>query len=496
MFLTILKHQWQSFYRAHFFQRNLAIKFFIGFFLAIVFYRLMELVAQLPGLMQHYLPEKPAHEWFFRYLLFLYPADLITRLAVQSVPKQAVVKYLHLPVKRSRLAFYTIIRSWFSIYNFYLLVALAPFLTQTIYQEVSVHAFWQVMAGCYLLGMVNHSITMYIKTRQAFGIQNLKTIIPIVLLILLIALLLHGSIREWSFQLGMAFFSGNHFVFFGLALLITSMLYLAYLNLQTGVYSITDQAGHGSQGNTGSVEKLFLRWLVLGPYWDMEWKMIMRNKRSRMNFLQTPVSIIIILALLYLNEGLSVSQTAPILVMALGSYGFIHLQYVFSWESRFFDYIATRQIDMTRFVRSKYYFYVLMAILQFIILTPFILWFNPGYFFPLLALLLYITGPGYWILFYNGLANSTRIDPNKTAFFNFEGTSGTLFFTIILVFMGIIPFMIMGMILPLPGQMGFYVSAGLTGLFFILASKFWTNDIGRRFIQKKYHHLNKFREKQ
>jgi len=182
-------------------------------------------------------------------------------------------------------------------------------------------------------------------------------------------------------------------------------------------------------------------------------------------------------------------------MMAMGSYGFIHLQYVFSWESRFFDYIATRNIDITIFIRSKYLFYCLLACIQFVVISPFVLVLKPDMFGLLLGIFFYVLGPAYCLLFYTGLGNSTRIDPNKTAFFNFEGTSGTLFFTIILLFISILPFFLIGYMLPVPTTTGFSLATGFTGLAFILFNKVWISAISRNFLKNKYRNLSKYREK-
>jgi hypothetical protein len=496
MFFTILYHGWLSFVRAHYFRRGMGMKLIIGFVIFSILFYMYLAGRQLPAILGEFFPEHPPA--FFTFLVYIFFSDFLIRLMGQKVPSQYVSAYLHLPVKKSALAMYTLIRSWFSIYNFYAFAFLIPFLRQTVYISESPGAYYNVLAGYFLLGLLNHSLILFFKVQPREKSLSPGILAGIFLAFIFVGWFFSDNISEVSLNLGMALLNGNRLVFIALILSIAGMQYLAVKNMKAGFY---DVAGHALSGDMGSepgksgiIDKLLSRVPVYGIYWELEWKLLLRNKRARQNLYQMPLMPFLLFYLLYTGAD-NLGSMAPFLILATGSYGIIHLQYLFSWESRFFDYIATRNMDMTLFIRSKYYLYSLLALAQLLILTPFILIFNPGQYPFLLGLFLYVTGAVFWYLFYIGPGNSTRIDPNKSAFFNYEGISGNLFISVLLIFLSTIPLYIAGALLPMDNTMGFALVAGLIGLGFIIFSNTWTQHAGRRFLQQKHRYLQKYREK-
>ncbi len=495
MVYSILRHGWLGFRRAHYFKRGLGIKLLIGFVIFTILWYMYLLGNLLPDILQGLHPDKPPHQSLFTYLVFIYAGDLAFRLFSQKVPRQSVAPYLHLPIRRSRLAALTLVRSWFSILNVYLLALLIPFFLRTVYHTLSPGAFWNIIVGCFLLAGLNHSLFMLLKTSRRIKAKTTG---------LLVVLLLAAGLGGWVFReqimglsanLGSVLLAGHPAAFLALFSFIALIQPLASKGLQSSFYDLSGQSGTRAWASGGIPEKIFSRFPGMGPYLDLEWKLISRNKRSRQNIMQIPFLIPVVLYLVFTTEPGNLPPMTPILLMGMGSYGFMHLQYVFSWESRFFDFIGTKGFELKTFIRAKYTFHILLALLQFLILMPFVLIWKPGTFPFLLGVFLYAVGPVYCMLFYTGLGNSTRIDPNQKAFFNFEGNSGALFFTIILIFMTTIPLFIIGGMIPLERPMGFSLAAGVVGLAFVGFSRWWTADVAGRFTSKKYRNLNKYREK-
>jgi hypothetical protein len=494
MLLSILHHAWLSFRRAHYFSRGVGIRVLVGFVVLSLLWYMFLIGSALPGILQNLFPDRQPLDVFLSYLLFLYASDLSLRLFSQPIPRQGVTPYLHLPLKRSRLAALTLFRSWFSPYNIYLLALLIPFFMRTLYHPVSPQAFWFMIVGCFLLSGLSHSLGLLMKTYGKKNSRSLAMFTMALVLIIVVGWVFQDQLMLFSGRIGQALLEGTTWVFLLLLLLIAGLQPLIRQGLEAGFYALGSQ-GDNRVVTSGRFVKLFHKIPIWGPFWELEWKLLLRNKRSRQNLLQAPLMLPVLFYLAVFSPETNLTPMAPFLLLAMGSYGFIHLQYVFSWESRFFDNLATRDFDLKTAIRAKYAFYVLLAALQFLLLTPFVLIWNPAVFPYLAGIFLYATGAGFCILFYSGLANSTRFDPNQRAFFNFEGTSGTLFFVIILIFSSTIPLYIAGSILPFESPLGFSLAAGIAGLAFWAASPAWTADVFRRFQRKKYRNLSKYREK-
>jgi hypothetical protein len=492
---SVLRHGWLSFRRAHYFTRGVGIRVLIGFVVFTMLWYLHMIGSAMPAIIQNLFPGRDPNEVFFSYMLFLYAGDLILRLFSQPVPRQGVTPYLHLPLKRSHIAALTLLRSWFSLYNVYLLALLIPFFMRTAYHPISPRSFWYVIIGCLLLSGLSHSLGLLLKTYRRMDARFMSASGLVIVVAIIVGWVYMENLMAFSGRLGLTMLEGRIWVFLVLFMLVAVMQPLIRKGLQAGFYSLGSQGDKTRAVASGRLGTLFMSIPHWGPFWDLEWKLVMRNKRSRQNLVQVPLMIPLILYLVIYSPAGSLTAMTPFILMAIGSYGFVHLQYVFSWESRFFDYLASRDLDLKSLIRAKYVFYTLIAAMQFILLTPFVLIWKPEVYPFLAGVFLYAIGPAYCILFYSGLGNSTRIDPNQRAFFNFEGTSGTMFFIIILIFMSTIPLYIAGSLIPLESPLGFSLASGITGLVFLVAAPAWTADVFRRFQRKKYRNLDKYREK-
>ncbi len=495
IFSTLLHHGWLSFQRAHYFDRSMGIKasmVFVGFIF--ILYLAMA-GALLPQLLGHVFPDKEPHHAFFSILLYLYAADLVTRFFVQSPPKQLIVSYLPLPVSRSNLAGFILLRGWFSIFNIYLFPLLIPLFMRTLLLPLSANAFWLAMVGCLLLGAVNHSLITWFKTSPGKQVR-ITALIMFITGAGIAGGLYPSAFMKVSEQLGRAFIAGNPWAFM---LPLAAVVFLQSLSKKGLVQSFYDWAGSGqtkAPAGSNRIEKFFARVPVFGPYWELEWKLIMRNRRAYGNIRQWPLVIIGIPLLLYFAPGDSSSQYQYIyLLFFAGGYGFYHLQYAFSWESRFFDLIASRNTDMYRFIQAKYYFYTLLAVLQIGTMLILLAFAAPAMMLPLAGMCLYVTGVLFAFLLYTGVNNSTRIDPNKRASFNFEGTSGTLFMTILAAMFSVILPLIIAVFLPFGMGKSIALVTGVCGLAFILLHPSWLRATAKKFQRKKYHNLSKYREK-
>lgn len=494
MLRIFIRHSYLKLTRSHFFERSLAIKLAAGILVLFIAWYIYFFGLYLPGWLLKIMPERLPHEALFSVLIFIYAGDLLLRLFMQKIPGQQSMFYLHLPLKRSWIAGHILMQSWFSPYNFYLLFFFVPFFKQTVLPNYPASHFYQILTGCFLLGGINHSIVLLWKTAR----QKTSAAIPVgFFLVLVLGLLTWWQpawVMEMSLKAGQSLMKGD-ILFFGLLLAaLACMQFLIRKNLQKSLYDLYGQAEAKERLSASLIPGWLEKIPDYGTYWNLEWKLLTRNKRSKNAFYQTPLNIpIMVLILFYIQEDYLLFSL-PVLMLGMGSYGFSHLQYVFSWESRFFDYIASRPFNLLTFIRAKYYFYALIALVQYILIIA-VSWIINPVMIPLITgTFLYISGAVFCMMFFTGLGHSTRIDPNKKAFFNFEGNSGSLLLIMMIISTSVIPLMLIASLLPLPVHLGFSIVSGLTGMLFILFNKVWTARLARKFENRKYHNLNKYRE--
>ena len=492
MFLKLLKHSFLAYRRAHFFEKSLYIKLLIGFVVFTLLFYVLMIGMALPGILYDAIPEQKPHDVIFSVLVFIMLGDLLTRWFIQKIPSQKILPYLHYPISKNSIAKFFLIRAWFNIFNFYLLVFFVPFFGFTIAPNYSVNAFILTLAGILILSGVNHSLIILLKTSPAKN-NYLKHIVVLLILVFVVISWFHTEqVLRASQWLGNSFMEGQIGTFVFLIALISFLQTQAKKNLKKSFYHLIESGSEEKILQKSTLaERLFAKLPLYGKYWNLEWKLINRNKRAKSNLYQWPVSLLVLMFIFWWYADENIIHIIAILILFVGSYGFLHLQYFLSWESRFFDFLASRKVCFYEFFKAKFYFYSLMALIQFLILLPFIIFIEPLFVLVYLSTMLYTTGVAFCIMMYTGINHSTRINPNAKAFLNFEGISGNQFLMILLVLFSIIPFIVIGHIIPL--ENGTYWSLMVAGIIFWVLHPVWIKKIADNFNKRRHIKLEKFR---
>lgn len=489
---ALLSHTWLSFRRAHFFSKGLAIKAVMLFAGAILIWSLYLGGLLMPALLAEVFPDKQSLPAFFSLLIPILLADLLLRLFMQKLPRQDVRSYLTLPVSRSLVADLILLRSFPCIYNFYLLPLVLPFYLNVCEPGAQL---WLAFAGTLMLIVINHSITIWIKSQSSPALARSVALVLIGVIAFAGASFYRAEILELSARLGTELISGNPYVFLAGSAVFATLLMLSKKALLVSFYQWTDAGQRKGSAESSRVEKWLAAVPVWGLYWELEWRLLIRNKRSSAGFRQWPLVIPAFPLLLYLLPPQGITEYVYVMIMIAGGYGFFHLQYVFSWESRFFDMLAAKNADIRIFIQSKYYFYCLLALLKLIPMLILLYFAAPRLLLPMAGMFLYVTGPVFAFLFYTGVGNSTRIDPDKKQVFNVEGSSGNLFITIIAVMFSITPLVILAYLLPMQMEYAIFAVTATTGIAFLLTHRKWIRAVSGKMEKRKYHNLSKYREK-
>lgn len=164
---------------------------------------------------------------------------------------------------------------------------------------------------------------------------------------------------------------------------------------------------------------------------------------------------------------------------------------MFSWESSYFDFLLTKNINISDLFTLFYRMYFVTNLIAYILTLPYAL-FDSKIALVNSVALLFNQGFNIHALIYLGLFNTKRIDLTKGAFFNYEGVGVTQFLLIFLIIafplLIFMPFSMMDMELT-----GLFVLAliGLTG---IVLHKSILEKMIRIFAKRKYKMASGFRK--
>jgi hypothetical protein len=180
------------------------------------------------------------------------------------------------------------------------------------------------------------------------------------------------------------------------------------------------------------------------------------------------------------------------ILVCIGFGNSIYGQFMFSWESTYFDGLMARKMNFKRYVLNKYYVMCALSTLAF--LTFLITFLINGKVSPFILVSFYLFTIGFigFAVMWFATFNSGRMELSKSQMFNYQGIKGSHF--LLTFFIMLVPF---GLFVLLKFLTNEHVAAtvfSLIGLLFIITHKWWIeNIIIRRFMEHKYSKLEGFR---
>ncbi len=490
MIKDLLSHGWKSQLRAPFWQRSLAINILLGLLVAYLMLNLLVLGYFLDFILEESMPGTDPFTFVNGALLYVFLADLIFRFFMQSFPVLDIQPYLLLPIRKSKLFHYLLLKSVFNVFNLFTLLFFIPFAAKVVFPAVGAAAGWAWLAAIVLFTLINHYAAFYLK--RQFNVH------PGLVFLLLAGMVLVG-IADWQGLLNLAeMFQG------GIEALLQAPFLLAVpLLLLAGIYLVQYRAmnqytyldalaGKKEMAAADTRDFDFLKRLGgVGTYIQLEMQQIWRNKRPRTQLMMSFILLLYPFFSLEYIEGGGMWFALFFWILAIGfpmaNYG----QFLFSWESPHFDFFMARNVSFEEFLDAKYY---LLAGFNFIVAVPCLLYglIDPIFLLIAPAAALFNAGVNVYIVLYIATYNGRRIDPNKQSYMNWEGVGASQFIMII-------PFLVLPILLYLlfdyiGGQYMGFASLAVAGILGLAGKRFLLPLLIRQFEGRKYALVSSFKK--
>jgi hypothetical protein len=177
-------------------------------------------------------------------------------------------------------------------------------------------------------------------------------------------------------------------------------------------------------------------------------------------------------------------------MITVGILGLVMGQYLFTAESSFFDGMMARNLSILNILKGKYFLYASYAlIISLLLLIP--VFQGKLSLLLLIANLLYVTGPIFFMIFQNAVYNKTYIDLFDRGMMNWKGQSGSMIaITMITMFL---PVVLVLIIIAFFGKETAYWFMIVTGIAFTLTSQQWLQWTYNRFLKRRYKNMEGFR---
>lgn len=489
--LHLYSHHWRSFLRNGRWRRNWFSRIMYGILVLYFLFFTIFLNQHIEIILKE-IGDNPFNT-FNSIIILYFSVDLFLRCFLQPLPSIQIIPYLRLKIKRSIIINYLIYRSLWNIFNLVPIFMVIPFIIKIILPQYGITCVMAYVLGFFLIILLNNYVAILFNYLLRINLSFMA--IPLVLAASLTSLQKVGvSVNDISVSLGKLLVQGNPALF--------AVLLMGLGGIYTLIYKILSNNYYIEHINIKSISHspkqfallgIFNKYGKIGTYFPLELKLLFRNKRPRRTLIMLPILVVYFSFIGFQNNNtpilLSLFMASCVIVLGAAIYG----QFIFSWESSYFDGIMARKNNFTNYIKAKYFLMILMVLVIFTPLFIILTITGKADSFLLLSILLFILGFMCFVIIWLGTYNDGRIDLSQSQFFNYQGVKGSQF---ILSF--IITFIPIGMYLLFKYLFNDTVgklAIAIPGFLFIITHDLWIKKIiVPRFMTRKYKNLEGYRK--
>ena len=492
MFRKFFWLEWKSFLRSASFGKSLGLKILMAF-LALYFSAMFLFfgIALFPIIKKIY-PEQDPLKVVNSFALVYFVFEFIFRFMLQTLPVMDIKPLLTLPVRKNKVVNFVLLKSLYSFYNILPLLLIIPFGLFCILKEgYDPAGMTGWMIAMYALTLCVNYLNFIIKKRFT---ENLKALIPVIILALSLALLDYLEIFEISYYFGelLNYLVLNPYLAI-VPVILAILLYLwNYQNLKSKFYLDANLKSKSKEANTKEFGWT-KRFGSIAPFLQQDIKLIWRNKRPKTT---------IYMSLILLGYGLlfypnDTYQSMPAFFVFVGIFitGIFMInfgQFVPSWDSSYYPMIMAQNIPMRQYLASKIGLITFSVVVLFILSTPYV-YFGWNILLLNFACALYNMGVNAPLLLFAGSFNKKAIDLDKSPFMNYQGTGASQWLVgLPLLLIPIFFFWIINKFINYEIAVGFLAFLGVLGL--VLRPNLLTF-LAQRYRKRKYVMIQGFKQK-
>ncbi len=425
MFEHFASLQWKSFFRSSSFGKSIALKLLMGFLAIYMMVSFAVLGVGLFFILKEGFPDSEPMLVVNGFMVYWVLIELIFRYFMQKLPVMDIKPLLLYPIGKDNIAHYILVRSGLSGYNFLSLFIAVPFSIVLIVQgyPLSNVLSWLFAVVCIVL-TINYTNFIINKSNRA--------LLLLAVLVLALYSLDYFNVFPVKDYAGQWFYSLYQNPVLALIPLGMAMgtYYINYNFLKKKLYLDVSLRKEGTK-----VETSDLTWTRhfgdIAPFLQLDLKLIGRNRRTKM---QVFISLAMILYGLFFYGMDTYGETSAIYLFVgifmtgifLSNFG----QFIPAWDSGYYGMMMAQNIPLRKYLESKAGLISVSIVVMFLLSIPYV-YFGWKILAINFACALYNLGvnvPG--ILFF-GSFNKKRIDLDKSAIGNMQGTSATQFLVLL-----------------------------------------------------------------
>ncbi|MCS5491611.1 DUF5687 family protein [Algoriphagus limi] len=458
MFFELIRLQYLKSVRSTAFAKSLMTNIFLGFIILLLLSYVLMAGLFLGRIIENFAEGQNPVDLLNSFLIFFFLTEFLYRYFIQSLPVVDLESLLHLPIGKRKIMHLLLVRTFISPINIIALLLFLPFSMQTIVPEYGSLAAWTWIGSIVLTSWILHWFMLWFK--QRFEDSTLG------LLIVMAVLVLGGgsSYMGW-FNLGeltkpvfdMAISSPIPLVV--LFLVFLGSYWLCYRYHVANAY-LEDLSSDDDGRVRGQSIGFFSRFGLAGEMANIEWKLIVRHKKSR-TYLMLSAFFLLYGMVFYTQPAYMENESMGFMLIFVGVFitGIFMIQYgqlFLSWNSGNFDFYLQKNDGVEQLVRGKYLLFISISVICFLASIPYV-YFGWKILLIHAATFLFNVGILIHVIIYLALWKPKPMDLNKGAMFNYEGVGAAQWLMVI-------PMMILPYVFYLPFALLINEYAGLAAL--------------------------------
>ncbi|MDR1886367.1 MAG: DUF5687 family protein, partial [Prevotellaceae bacterium] len=376
--LNLLKQEWLKSRRAKAFYKNLTVNILL--ILAVLYFGAIFLVAgfMLGSILEELVtPAKPTPTVLFNMaMLYMMLGGILMRLFMQQLGTINLLSYQTLPIKRSTLVNFLLLKPLTSPLNYMTLLVVIPFAVRSVSNYHDGATAFRFVLNIVFIIWFNSLLTAFLKRRFSSDFKFFLVIIAIAAAIVALEAFRLFSLSDASelifgFLLNHSWGSVLVFLLPAAAFAINKWFFAR--NYYPEHFNIKIEKSN-TAGTAVMNLSFFDRFGSIGDFIALELKLILRHKRTKSMLYVSP--IFLLYGLLFYTQEEYNNSAGLLFFIALFSTGFLMMMYgqwIISWDSAYFDGLMTKNIPIRSYMTANYYLLLAFNVISFVLTTPYFL---------------------------------------------------------------------------------------------------------------------------
>ncbi len=493
MFFTLIKLQFLKSVRSTSFAKSALASGFLIFIALLLLSYVFFAGLFLPRIIDMLANGGDSIEFLNSVILFFFLTEFMYRYFIQKLPVVDLENFLHLPIGKNRIIQILLLRSFLSPLNVIALLLFLPFGAQVIESQFGTLGFVSWLAALLFLSWSMHWFMLWFKQRFEDSVIGVLVVFGVLLL---------GGGSSY-----MGWFNAGELMAPVFSMAMTSLVpalvmlvllfgcfYLAFTYYVQNAY-LEDLSEEEDVRFVNQSLGFFSRFGVAGELANLEWKLIIRHKKSR-TYLMLSAFFLLYGLIFYTNPQYQTEEGLNPMFIFVGVFitGIFMIQYgqqFLSWNSGNFDFFLSQRVGIESLVRGKYLLFMSISLVCFLASVPYV-YFGVDILLIHLATFLFNVGVLIHVIIYFALWKPKPMDLNKGAMFNYEGVGAAQFLIIIPMMGG--PYLVYLPFSLLISDYAGLLALGITGVIGLIAFKPLSQLNIDRVLSNRYEISSSFRQ--